>query len=214
LKGPTTAFPVLRWVALVWLGVYLPSYALAYGWANFLFLCNLGVFILVAGLWTGSALLVSSQAIGVLVVDLVWIGDALSRLLTGRHWIGGTEYMWDPHWPLFTRLLSLYHAATPVLIVHGLRRLGYDPRALWLQSAIAVVFVCVGRLLEPGANVNGAFLDPVFKRAWGPAPLHLATVAGTLVLVVYPATHLVLRRVCRLARADDRSGRNFPPRAA
>ena len=26
------------------------------------------------------------------------------------------------------------------LIVHGLRRLGYDPRALWLQSAIAVVF--------------------------------------------------------------------------
>lgn len=193
------AFPVLRWVALAWLAVYLPAYALAYGWANFLFLCNLGVFVLTAGLWTGSALLVSSQAIGVLVVDLVWTADLLLRLLTGRHWIGGTEYMWDPQWPLVTRLLSLYHAATPLLIVHGLRRLGYDPRGLALQSALAVVFVVAGRFLDPALNVNGAFADPLFKRAFGPAPLHLAVVAGTLVLLVYPATHGVLRRLCRPA---------------
>jgi hypothetical protein len=199
VSGSGPAFPVLRWVALLWLGVYLPSYALAYGWANFLFLCNLGVFILVAGLWTGSALLVSSQAIGVLVVDAVWTADLVSRLLTGRHFIGGTEYMWDPRWPLFTRLLSLYHAATPLPIVHALRRLGYDPRAYWLQSALAVVFVLVGRLLGAEANVNGAFLDPIFKRAWGPAPVHLAVVAGALVLVVYPLTHLALRRLFRPA---------------
>ncbi len=191
------AFPVLRYVALAWLAVYLPSYALAYGWANFLFLCNLGVFLLAAGLWSGSALLVSSQAIGVFVVDLVWTADLLSRLLTGTHWIGGTEYMWDPRWPLFTRLLSLYHVATPVLIVHGLRRLGYDRRAFWLQAGLAAVFIPLGRLLGPEANVNGAFLDPIFKRAWGPAPLHLAVVTGALVLVVYPLTDLALRRSCR-----------------
>lgn len=190
-------FPVLRYVALAWLAVYLPSYALAYGWANFLFLCNLGVFLLAAGLWSGSALLVSSQAIGVFVVDLVWTADLLSRLLTGTHWIGGTEYMWDPRWPLFTRLLSLYHVATPVLIVHGLRRLGYDRRAFWLQAGLAAVFIPLGRLLGPEANVNGAFLDPIFKRAWGPAPLHLAVVTGALVLVVYPLTDLALRRLCR-----------------
>jgi hypothetical protein len=199
LTASAPAFPVLRWLAVVWLGVYLPSYALAYGWANFLFLCNLGVFLLAAGLWSGSALLVSSQAIGVLVVDLAWTADLLSRLLTGRHWIGGTEYMWDPQWPLFTRLLSLYHAVTPLLIVHALRRLGYDPRAYWLQGAIAVVFVLVGRLLGPDANVNGAFLDPIFKRSWGPPPAHLAVVAGALVLLVYPLTHFALRRLCRPA---------------
>ena len=28
------------------------------------------------------------QSIGVLVVDLAWIADVLSRLVTGRHWIG------------------------------------------------------------------------------------------------------------------------------
>jgi hypothetical protein len=35
--------PVLRWVALAWLAVYLPAYGAAYGMLNFLFLCNLGV---------------------------------------------------------------------------------------------------------------------------------------------------------------------------
>lgn len=199
MTAAAPAFPALRWVALAWLAVYLPAYALAYGWANFLFLCNLGVFILAAGLWTGSALLVSSQAIGVLVVDLVWTADLVSRLVTGTHWIGGTEYMWDPQWPLFTRALSLYHAATPAVLVHALRRVGYDPRGYALQSALALVFVVAGRFLDPALNVNGAFLDPLFKRTWGPAPVHLAVVAGALVLVAYPLTHAALRRLCRPA---------------
>jgi hypothetical protein len=38
-------------------------------------------------------------------------------------------------------------------------------------------------------------VDPIFKRSWGPAPIHVAVVAGTLVLVVYPLTHLLLSRV-------------------
>ncbi len=197
----TPAFPVLRWAALLWLLVYLPSYAVAYGWANFLFLCNLGLFIVVAGLWTGSALLISSQALGILIVSIAWTADLLSRLLTGTHWIGGTEYMWETQWPLFTRLLSLYHSATPLVIVHGLRRLGYDPRSYWLQSALAIAGVLVGRLLGPEANVNGAFFDPLLKSTWGAPPVHLAVVAGTLVLVVYPITHLVLSRVFRPAGA-------------
>jgi len=191
----TPAFPTLRWVAIAWLAVYVPAYASAYGWANFVFLCNLGVFVLAAGLWSGSPLLISSQAIGMLVVDVVWTADLLSRLVTETHWIGGTEYMWDPRWPLFTRLLSLYHAATPLLVVHGLRRVGYDPRAYWLQSALAVAGVLVGRLLGPEANVNGAFRDPMFQRAWGPPVVHLAAVAGTLVLAVYPLTNLALSRI-------------------
>ena len=188
------AFPVLRWFALAWLAGYLPSYAVAYGFANFLFLCNLGVLLVVAGLWTGSALLLSSQAVGILIVSLVWTLDLSSRLLTGTHWIGGTEYMWDAKWPLFARLLSLYHVATPVVLLYALRRLGYDRRAYALQSAIAIAGVLVGRLFGAEANINGAFLDPMFKRAWGPPPVHMAVVAGALVLAIYPLAHLLLRR--------------------
>jgi uncharacterized membrane protein YgcG len=99
------------------MAVYVPLYAFAYGFANFLFLCNLAVILVAVGIWTCSRLLLSSQAVGILLVGAVWTLDFASRLLTGSHLIGGTEYMWDPQWPLFTRLLSLYHVILPVLLV-------------------------------------------------------------------------------------------------
>jgi hypothetical protein len=72
-----------------------------------------------------------------LFVSLVWTFDLLWRLLLGTHLTGGTAYMWDPQWPLFTRLLSLYHVAVPVVLVHALRRVGYDPRGYALQCVWA-----------------------------------------------------------------------------
>jgi hypothetical protein len=199
---PAPTFPVLRWVGLAWIAVYAPSYARAYGFANFLFLCNVSVLLTALGLWRGSALLLSSQAVGDLVVSLVWTVDFLSRFLTGTHFIGGTEYMWEPRWPLPTRLLSLYHMALPVILVTSLRRTGYDRRGLWLQSAIAVAGVLLGRLLGPEANINNAFVDPIFKRSWQPAALHLAIVTGALVLVAYPLTHLALQRLMPAATCE------------
>jgi hypothetical protein len=190
------AFPRLRWAALAFLAVYLPAYALAYGLANFLFLCNLSVILGAIGIWTTSRLLLSSQAVAVLLVGAAWTLDALGRVVLGRHLIGGTEYMWDPQWPLFTRLLSLYHVALPVALVHALRRVGYDARGYWLQAGIAIVMVGVGRLFGPQANINNAFVDPILKRSWGGALTHLAVVAGFLVLVAYPLSHLLLRALC------------------
>ncbi|MET0552336.1 MAG: hypothetical protein ABW221_04825 [Vicinamibacteria bacterium] len=190
----TTPFPVLRWVALGFVLVLVPAYAAAYGPANFVFLCNLSLFLTTIGLFTGSRLLLSSQAVGLLAIAAAWTLDLGLRLLLGRHLIGGTEYMWDARFPLATRLLSLYHVGESVVLVYALRRLGYDRRGYLLQSAIAVAAVAAGRLCGPEANVNHAFVDPVFRRAWGGAWSHVAAVAGTLVLVVYPLTHLALAR--------------------
>ena len=129
------------------------------------------------------------------MIDTVWTLDFLWRLLLGRHLIGGTEYMWDPRWPLCTRLLSLYHVVLPGLLLMALRRTGYDRRAYLLQSLIAVGAVIAGRLLGPRVNINYAFVDPILKRSWQPAALHLAVIAGTLVAVVYPLTHAAIARL-------------------
>jgi hypothetical protein len=189
------AFPILRWVGLAWLAVYLPAYAMTYGFANFLFLCNLAVLLAVVGLWRGSALLLSSQAIGLLLIGSAWTLDLVLRFATGRHWIGGTEYMWDSQWPLATRLLSLYHTALLVVLPYALRRVGYDRRGLWLQQGLAVLLVPAGRLVSPALNVNGAFVDPVFGRSFEPAALHVAIIAGALVLAIYPLSALLLGRM-------------------
>ena len=85
-------FPRLRWAALLWLAVWAPTYAVVYGLGNFLHLCDVAVVLTCLGLWRASALLLSMQALDVLI-DLSWDLDLAWRLVTGRHLLGGTEYM-------------------------------------------------------------------------------------------------------------------------
>ena len=203
--GPGTRahpFPRLRWLAVAWLAIYLPCYALTYGLANFVFLCNLGVILTAVGLWRGSALLLSAQAVGGMAVCLAWWIDAGARAVLGHHALGVTAYMWDPQYPLLTRLLSLYHVAWPILLVASLRRVGYDRRGYALQAALATLVVAASRLMGPARNVNYAFLDPLFGRSFGPAPVHLAVILLGLVGVIYGVTHRVLAAFLPAAPVD------------
>lgn len=185
----------LRRAAAVWLVLFVTVYGWVYGAENFIRLCDVAVILTCLGIMTGSALLVSSQAISSLVVDLTWDLDLLWRLLLGRHLVGGTEYMWDERYPLWVRLMSLFHVVWPPLLFVVLRRLGYDPRGLWLQCGIAAVVLLASRFILPGENLNFAHRDPFFHRAWGPAPVHLGLTYAVLVGAVYWPTHLVLQKV-------------------
>ena len=82
-------FPRLRWAALIWLSLWVPAYASVWGASNFLHLCDVAVILTCAGLWSGGALLLSSQAVSSLLIDLLWDVDAGARLFTGRHLVGG-----------------------------------------------------------------------------------------------------------------------------
>ena len=61
------------------------------------------------------------------------------RLATGGPLIGLANYMFDTSIPRFTRGLSLFHVALPLLLVWMLHRLGYDRRALFWQTIVAAV---------------------------------------------------------------------------
>jgi hypothetical protein len=193
--GRRPVFPRLRIGAVAWLVVWTPTYAIVWGPKNFLQLCDVAVFVSVAGLWRGSALLLGSQALSSLVVDTLWTVDVAGRVLTGQHLIGGTEYMWDATRPLFVRLMSLFHVFLPPLLVGCLRRTGYDRRALPLQIGIAAGVFAASRLIgDAGVNPNFAFRDPFFGRQWGGPLSHLGLMFGVLVAAVYVPTHLALAR--------------------
>lgn len=194
MSGAGRAFPSLRWAALAWLVVWVPAYWLFWGPVVFLNLCDIAVVLTCIGLWRGSAVLLTSQALSSIVVDGAWTLDLAWRAATGRHLIGGTEYMWDAQYPAWLRALSLFHVVLPVLLVWSLRRVGYDRRGLPLQLAIAAAVMIASRTLGPSVNANFAFTDPLFGRSWGPAPVHLTVILGGLA-VVYGLTHLVLRRI-------------------
>jgi hypothetical protein len=97
----------------------------------------------VAGIWLESSLLISMCAVGILLPQCLRLLDFGSHLL-GFHFLNLTSYMFDPHLPLFTRGLSLFHGWLPLLLVWLLFRLGYDKRALpgWTVLAAALGFVC------------------------------------------------------------------------
>jgi len=198
------SFPTwIRGTALAWLFVWIPAYWHTWGAANFLHLCDVAVVLTCLGLWSNSPLLLSSQAVSSLLIDTAWVVDAAARFLTGRHWIGGTEYLFDSSFPLWVRLLSLFHVVMPFLLLWGLHRVGYDRRDWLLQSAIAIPVVVFARLAStPKTNINFVYADPFFHRAWGPWPAHIIAVLAFLVFVVYLPTHLLLSRLFPSPRQD------------
>jgi len=187
--------PVLRWTVLLWLLVWLPVNVQAWGWQNMMHFCDVGAVLACLGIFFESPLLISTQAVSALFVGILWALDVGWRIAFGHHLFGGTEYMWDTNYPLWLRLLSLFHLWLPVALLEVLRKLSYDSRALAVQSAIAAVLLIISRFLDPALNMNYAFQDPLFHRAWGAAPVHLAVIlAGTIIIIYWP-THMILRRI-------------------
>ncbi len=191
-KSSHVNFPVLRWFALAWLAIWIPAYWRVWGWQNFLHLCDIAVILSCAGIIFGNRLLISSQALATLVAGIVWGLDAGWRVVFHHHLIGGTEYLWDASKPLWVRLLSLFHVALPILLVALCARIGYDRRALALQSAITLGLMGISRWMGAAYNLNYTFLDPVLRRALGPAPLHFAIIFACAVLLFCLPAHVVL----------------------
>jgi hypothetical protein len=191
-ESSRVSFPVLRWLALAWLAVWIPAYWRVWGWQNFLHLCDIAVILSCVGIIFGSRLLISSQALATSVAGIVWFLDAGWRALFHHNLIGGTEYLFDATKPLWVRLISLFHIALPILLVVLCARVGYDRRAVALQSAITVGLMAISRCLGPSQNLNYTFIDPVLHHALGPPLVHLAIIFACTVLLFYLPAHLLL----------------------
>ena len=194
MPGGTRAFTVARWIALIWVLTWFPLYTWFWGWKNMMHLCDVSVVIACLGLWFRQSLLVSSQALLAPLVGVVWSLDVLWRIVTGHHLIGGTEYMWDTHYALWLRLLSCFHIGLPVALLWALQILGYDRRALPLQTVITGAVLIFSRFLSPELNMNFVFQDPLLHRGWGPAPEHLTIILAGCIAVFFWPTHLMLLR--------------------
>jgi hypothetical protein len=197
-------FPAwLRWGALVWLLFWFVTYWIVWGPRTFAYLCDIAVILTCIGLWTNSALLISSQAVSSLIVDAMWAVDAGWRAAFGRHVFGGTEYLFNPAHPLWIRLLSLYHVAWPVLLLWALHREGYDRRGWKLQAGVVTVAFVAARFTPAAQNINFAYRLPVVNRPFGPAPVHVAVSILFMIFVVYWPTHWALRKLFPPPRARN-----------
>ncbi len=180
----------------IFIAIFVPVYWREYGPANFLWLCDLGNFILLVALWRESALLVSSQAVGVLVVQTLWCADFLGGLLFGVHPFGGTQYMWSEEIPIAIRSISLFHFAVPPLLVFAVKRLGYDRRGLALQAVLCWLVLPVSFFFtDPGRNLNWVWRPFEREQSFLPPLPYLFTLMLAYVVVLYIPTHLALDRM-------------------
>jgi hypothetical protein len=180
----------LLWTA--WVLVWVPIYYREYGVQNFLFFCDLGNLFITVALWRESPLLFSWQATGLLLFQTLYTIDLASVLVSGRHLIGGTEYMFDVNVPLWIRLLSLFHVVVPPLLLWVIWRLGYDSRGWKHQTLTAWMVVPINYFWRPQFDVNWA-RGPFFHEQHAmPGLLYLLLYLITIPAVVYFPTHRFL----------------------
>jgi hypothetical protein len=189
----------------LWVLAWMPVYWHQYGLQNFLYFCDLGNLLVAAALWLESPLLFSWQACGLLVFQTLYTVDLIGAVLTGRHVIGGTEYMFDPRLPLIVRLLSLFHVVMPPLLLWAIWRLGYDGRGWKYQTLTAWIVVPINYFWRPQYDVNWARGPFFHEQHLVPGIVYLAVFLVVVPGLVYWPTHLALQWWSRKARPEARA---------
>ena len=196
----------LKFSYTAFLAVLVPVYWSKYGPTNFLYFCDLALFLTLAGVWMENRLLVSMPAVGILLPQVLWCVDFAVQA-TGHKFTGMTAYMFDAQRPLYLRSLSLFHGWLPFLLVYLVYRLGYDRRALPMWTGLAWAVCLISYFFLPGASeANAAGLAPCnVNYVWGmsdstpqhwlPSGVYLVCWMLALLSVLYVPTHFLLRRL-------------------
>lgn len=176
--------------------VLIPVYWKHWGPANFLWFSDVALFLSVGALWMESSLLASMLAVGVLLPELYWNLELLFRLLTGKKLAGLTDYMWNKKYPLYLRLLSLFHVALTAVLILMVYKLGYNSSAIYFQTVLAwVVLILCYKLTPPSANINWVFGLGNSPQHKIPSLYFLLIMMVAYPLLVFLPTHFILEAI-------------------
>jgi hypothetical protein len=196
LRGRLPLWLKLSYTAFV--AVLMPCFWDQHGPQNFLWACDIALFVTVAALWREDALLASSMAVAVLLPEAAWNVDFFSRLIVGRDLFGldATGYMFDSAIPPFVRALSLFHVFLPILLLYMVCRLGYHRRALLTASILAWIVLPVSYFFtDPSRNINWVFGITEVPQTWLPGPIYLGALMALVPIILYLPVHFALRSI-------------------
>lgn len=178
-------------------GFLVPVYWAKNGPANFLWFSDIALLLAVPALWLEHRLLSSTLAISVLFLELMWLVSFLSTLTLGKDPIGIADYMVDPTTPGVVKLLSgIFHVGMPATLLWMVAVLGYDRRALVVQTLLAwVVLPVTYAFTDPAKNINWVFSPGPRHTSTLPPLVYLALLMAGLPVFVYWPTHVILQRL-------------------
>jgi len=206
LRADASRIPwAIKILYTAFMAVLVPVYWSKYGVTNFLYFCDVALFVTLIGVWWEKPIFASMAAVGILLPQFIWVADYLGNF-AGVQLTGMTNYMFEADRPVFLRGLSLFHGWLPFLLVFMVWRLGYDRRAVWVWTATAwaLVLICYFFMPAPGAvlenplaprNINYVYgFSETTAQSWMPQNLFVPALMAVLFLVLYTPTHLVLRK--------------------
>lgn len=194
----------------LFVAVLVPVYLRTYGPTNFLYFCDIALFMTLAALWLESALLVSAAAVGIVLPQALWAVDFIATSL-GWPLLGLTAYMYDDALPLYARFLSFFHFWLPFFLLWLLKRTGYDARGLplWTVIALVALYVCYFWMPAPPppadnpalpVNINYVYgFNDQAAQTWMPAWMWFAGLQIGLVFLILLPTHAILKQFYRPA---------------
>ncbi|MGE5612486.1 MAG: membrane-associated protein [Bacillota bacterium] len=183
----------------LFVSILLPIYCVHYGPANFLWFSDIALITLIPALWLEDSLLVSMMALAVTLPEIAWTIDFLGHLLTGHPVLGLSRYMFDASRPLYLRLLSLFHIPLPIVLLYLLSRLGYDSRALFLQTLLAWVILPLTYVLTtPSQNINWVHGPSTPPQRLLPPLVYLGVLMLFFPLCLYLPAHFAFIKLFRV----------------
>lgn len=197
--------PIIKLAYTGFMAVLVPVYWARYGPTNFLYFCDVALFLTLIGVWWEKPIFASMAAVGILLPQAIWLADFIGNF-GGVQLTGMTDYMFDGGRSLFLRGLSLFHGWLPLLLLFLVWRLGYDRRALWAWTVTAWTLVLVSYFLLPGPgevlanplaprNINYVHgFSETAAQAWMPGRVWLVALMGGLLVALYLPTHMALRK--------------------
>jgi hypothetical protein len=201
------------WLKLAYtafMAVLVPVYWHFYGPTNFLYFCDIALFLTLAGIWIESPLLISMCAVGILAPQTLWVIDFLAGSV-GLTITGMTDYMFDAERSLFLRGLSLFHGWLPILLVILVWQLGYDRSAFWAWTVLAWILIPFCFFFMPPPSPDHGLAPVNINYVWGPSDeepqqwVHPGVwLAGLMIgmpLLMFLPVHLLLNRTMPAAPA-------------
>lgn len=181
----------LKWTYTALVAVIVPVYWIDLGPTNFLWFSDIALIVMAPALWLQSRLLASTMAVGVLLLELMWVFD----FIAGGNLTQIAAYMFAEDTQRHIKLLSgAFHLALPPVILFMLFRFGYDRRALPLQASLAAVVLPITYLVtEPSENINWVF-GPAKQQNWLPPLVYLGLLFLAFMVLVYLPSHYVFKK--------------------
>ncbi|AKH37632.1 MULTISPECIES: hypothetical protein [Nitrosomonas] len=181
----------LKWTYSLMVLIIVPVYWHDLGPANFLWFSDIALIVMVPALWLESRFLASTMAVGVLLLELMWVMD----FIAGGNLTQIAAYMFNSETDWHIRILSgTFHLFLPPILLLMLLRYGYDRRALPAQIALAVIVVPVTYLVtDPSENINWVY-GPAQRQDWISPFWYLVLLLFAFVFLVYLPSHWVFKR--------------------